>query len=216
MPITLDTSLPQSLYPLAWLIGSWEGTGALSGADDATPDARDVRIEQQLVCTAREDGALDWRSTIHRVDAPAPLPPTSAFARDEESAAGTATPSGTGERTLLHREDGIWTVGELLPGQDRAAAEAARPGTPASFLSHRLGARLTRRGEQAEDWAGEVRGPRVQLALASPGGEIAATRMFGYVSGRLMWLWERRTPVTDGAFGETALAPYLSLELHRV
>ncbi|AXK46018.1 FABP family protein [Brachybacterium saurashtrense] len=209
MPITLDTSLPESLYPLAWLIGSWEGSGALSGAGDA-PDAR---LEQQLVCTAREDGALDWRSTIHRIDAPAPLPPTSAFARDVES---PPAPSGTGERTLLHREDGVWTVGELLPGQDRAAAEAARPGAPEGFLSHRLTAQLTRRGEQAEHWAGEVRGPRIQLALADGAGEVVATRMLGYISGRLMWLWERRGPVADGAPGETALSPYLSLELHRV
>ena len=97
-----------------------------------------------------------------------------------------------------------------------AAAEAARPGTPGSFLSHRLEAHLTRRDEPAEEWAGEVRGPRVQLALASPDGEIAATRMFGYVSGRLMWLWEHRRPVPDGAAGETALTPYLSLEMHRV
>lgn len=216
MPITLDTSLPESLYPLAWLIGSWEGTGALSAAADAapgSPEAADARIEQQLLCAAREDGALTWRSTIHRVDAPAPLPPTSAFARGDTA---SAAPAGSGERTLLHREDGIWTVGPLLPGQDRAAAEAARPGTPGSHLSHRLEARLSRSGEPGEDWAGEVRGPRVQLALGGPGGEIAATRMFGYVSGRLMWLWERRRPVPDGAPGETALSPYLSLEMHRV
>src|SRR5699024_5343977 len=113
MPISLDTSLPPSLYPLAWLIGSWEGSGALSGADGTAAGPRDGRIEQQLVCTAREDGALDWRSTIHRVDAPAPLPPTSAFAREEAQ----APPAGSGERTLLHREDGIWTVGDLVPGQ---------------------------------------------------------------------------------------------------
>lgn len=211
MPITLDTSLPPSLYPLAWLIGSWEGTGALSTADARTPD---IRIEQQLSCIAGEDGTMQWRSTIHRIDAPAPLPPTSAFARDTETAPPAA--DGSGERTLLHREDGIWTVGDLLPGQDREVAEAARPGTPGSFLSHRLEAHLTRRDEPAEEWAGEVRGPRVQLALASPDGEIAATRMFGYVSGRLMWLWEHRRPVPDGAAGETALTPYLSLEMHRV
>lgn len=210
MPITLDTSLPPSLYPLAWLIGSWEGTGALTAAEPGAPDAR---IEQQLVCTAREDGTMEWRSTIHRVDAPAPLPPTSAFARDEP---GSPAAVGSGQRTLLHREDGVWTVGDLLPGQDREAAEAAAPGTPGSFLSHRLEARLTRRGEPAEDWAGEVRGPRVQLALGSPTGEITATRMFGYVGGRLMWLWEHRRPVPDGAPGETALTPYLSLEMHRV
>lgn len=210
MPITLDTSLPSSLYPLAWLIGSWQGSGALS-----TPEAEsvDVRLEQQLVCTALEDGTMAWRSTVHRIDAPAPLPPTSAFARDDPKA---STSAGSGERTLLHREDGIWTVGDLLPGQDRAAAEAARPGTPGSFLSHRLEAHLSRRDEAPEDWAGEVRGPRVQLALPGADGEIAATRMFGYVSGRLMWLWEHRRPVPEGEPGETALTPYLSVEMHRV
>src|SRR5699024_7053846 len=67
MHITLDTSLPPALYPLAWLIGSWEGAGALTAAEPGAPDAR---IEQQLVCTAREDGTMEWRSTIHRVDAP--------------------------------------------------------------------------------------------------------------------------------------------------
>ncbi|ATG53957.1 hypothetical protein CFK41_03565 [Brachybacterium ginsengisoli] len=209
MPISLDTSLPSSLYPLAWLIGSWEGSGALIDAD---PDSPDARIEQQLVCTAREDGTLGWRSTIHRVDAPAPLPPTSAFARD---AAPAPESTGSGERTLLHREDGVWSVGELLPGQDHAAAEAARPGTPASILSYRLGAQLTRRDEPTEEWTGEVRGPRVQLALADATGQVTATRMFGYISGRLMWLWEHRLPVPDGAPGETELTPYLSLEMHR-
>lgn len=210
MPISLDPSLPASLYPLAWLIGSWEGSGALPSPQTGTPE---LRIEQQLVCTAQEDGTLAWRSTIHRVDAPAPLPPTSAFARD---AAPAPRPSGTGERTLLHREDGTWTVGDLLPGQDRAVAAAAKPGSPASILSYGLAARLERRGESAEHWTGEVRGPRIQLALTADDGEVTATRLFGYVSGRLMWLWEHRLPVPDGAAGETALTPYLSLELNRV
>ena len=208
MPITLDTSLPSSLYPLAWLIGSWEGSGALQ-----LPEGGDARLEQQLSCAANEDGTMSWRSTIHRIDAPAPLPPTSAFARDEAPA---AAPESSGERTLLHREEGAWTVVDLLPGQDRAAAEAARPGTPGSFLSHRLDARLERRGEDPEHWAGEVRGPRVQLALGTPSGEVTQTRMFGYVTGRLMWLWEHRLPVPEGAPGETEMTPYLSLELHRV
>jgi len=213
MPITLDTSLPPSLYPLAWLIGSWEGSGALTASSPGTPD---LRIEQQLVCSGQEDGTLAWRSTIHRIDAPAPLPPTSAFARaaEDPADAAPAAPS-TGERSLLHREDGVWTVGDLLPGQDRAAAEAARPGSPEGQLSHHLEARFERRGETAETWHGEVRGPRLQLALAGADGEVVATRMFGYVSGRLMWLWEQRGPAPDGSPGETALLPHLSLELHR-
>lgn len=208
MPITLDTSLPESLYPLAWLIGSWEGSGALTSPTEGEPDAR---LEQTLECSAREDGTLEWSATTYRVDAPAPLPPTSAFARDE---APRPAPDGSGERRLLHRESGIWTVGEMLPGQDRAAAEAARPGTPESWLSHRLAARFSR-DDVAEDWAGEIRGPRARLALAGSDGEVIATRLFGYVSGRLMWLWEHRTEVPGGQPGETALTPLLSLEMHR-
>ena len=215
MPISLDTSLPESLYPLAWLIGTWTGEGAVQRPGD--DDAPDRRIEQQLVCTAQDDGTLAWRSTIHEVDEAAPLPPTSVFARDDDS---TPAPAGTGERTLLMREDGIWTVGDPLPGQDIAAARAAKPGDPAAFLSHSLQAQFTRQDGSEETWAGEVRGPRVQLAHSTPGRrEVTATRMFGYISGRLMWLWEQRLPTTEGAESTASdaptMAPYLSLELNR-
>jgi THAP4-like, heme-binding beta-barrel domain len=216
MPISLDTSLPEALYPLAWLIGTWQGEGAVHRPGD--DDAPDRRIEQQLVCTAREDGTLAWRSTIHEIDDPAPLPPTSAFSRDDAPA---AAPAGTGERSLLMREDGVWTVGEPLPGQDVEAARAAKPGDPAAFLSYSLQAHLERRDGADESWAGEVRGPRVQLALGVPGAtgwapQVSATRMFGYVSGRLMWLWEQRVPDDSGATDDSPLTPYISVELHRV
>lgn len=202
MPITLDPSLPSSLYPLAWLIGSWRGVGALQ-----SPDAPDGgrRIEQQLDCTAQEDGTLAWTSLIHVVDSPAPLPPTSAFARDD----APAPAAGTGERSLLMRERGVWSVGDPLPGQDLEAAAAAPPGSPQAIISSALTARFERDGVR-EEWSGEARGPRLQLALPGSAG-VEATRMFGYVSGRLMWLWERRDP----SAGDGSLAPYLSVELDR-
>src|SRR5699024_8536117 len=130
MPITLDPSLPPSLYPLAWLVGTWEGSGAVhlpgNGSDG------DRRIEQRLECVPREDGTLQWSSRIHVIDDPAPLPPTSVFSRDEAPTA----PAGTGERSLLMREDGIWTVGEPLPGQDLRAAREAEPGSEQSLVSY--------------------------------------------------------------------------------
>lgn len=223
MPITLDPSLPPSLYPLAWLVGSWQGSGAVH---QPTPEgAIDRRIEQRLDCVAREDGSLAWTSLVHVIDDPAPLPPTSVFTSDD---APTPAPSGTGERSLLMHESGVWTVGDPLPGQDLAAAQEAPPGDPAAFISYGLQARFDqgRATEPAssaelagdpEVWAGEVRGPRIQLALRDPqpaaGAGIAATRMFGYVGGRLMWLWERRP---ESGATATDLSPYLSVELDRV
>lgn len=209
MPVTLDPSLPPSLYPLAWLIGSWHGFGA---THQPTPEgAVDRRVEQQLDCVALEDGTLAWTSLVHVIDDPAPLPPTSVFTSDDVP---TPTPAGSGERSLLMRESGIWTVGEPLPGQDLAAAEKARPGEPAAVISYGLQAHFdSERADGAEDWAGEVRGPRIQLARRSADGGVAATRMFGYVGGRLMWLWERRDRAGDTA---ADLTPYLSLELDRV
>ncbi|UVY85261.1 FABP family protein [Brachybacterium sp. NBEC-018] len=214
MPITLDPSLPPSLYPLAWLVGSWQGSGAVHHGEDAA----DQRVEQQLRCEPREDGTLAWTSVIHVIDAPAPLPPTSAFAKEEPAA---PAPSGSGQRSLLLRESGVWTVGEPLPGQDLERARTAKPGSPEATLSYALTAELES-GDGAGSWAGEVRGPRIQLALADGDGpapavgvshpRLAATRMLGYVGGRLMWLWERRDE-SAGAGGE--LAPYLSLELDR-
>ena len=205
MPISLDTSLPESLYPLAWLVGTWTGDGAVHRP--GATEAPDRRIEQQLVCTAREDGTLGWRSTIHEVDAAAPLPPTSIFARDEYP---SPDPAGTGERSLLMREDGIWTVGDPLPGQDVTAARAAKPGDPEGFLSYALQAHFERRDGADESWSGEVRGPRVQLALGDPdAARVSATRMVGYISGRLMWVWEQRAP--DGS----DMVPYISVELQR-
>lgn len=223
MPITLDPSLPPSLYPLAWLVGSWQGSGAVH--QPSPEGAIDRRIEQRLDCIANEDGTLAWTSLVHVIDDPAPLPPTSVFTSDD---APTPAPSGTGERSLLMRESGVWTVGDPLPGQDLAAAEQAPPGDPAAFVSYRLQAHFDQGRPDAsadsgapagapELWAGEVRGPRVQLALRDPrsaaGTAIAATRMFGYVGGRLMWLWERRP---ESGATDADLSPYLSVELDRV
>ncbi|MBE9403561.1 FABP family protein [Brachybacterium sp. p3-SID1565] len=217
MPISLDPSLPSSLYPLAWLVGTWEGSGALHrpGAD-----AGDLRVEQRLECTPTENGTLAWVSEIHTVDQAAPLPPTSVFARED---APPPRQGGTGERRLLMRERGEWIVGDPLPGQDLQAAREAAPGSPAGFVSYGLTARFEPTSDEdaapEAAWAGEVRGPRIQLARRDEGtSRVLETRMAGYVSGRLMWLWERRAgdTATGGHVAEeSAMIPYLSLELDR-
>lgn len=215
MPIPLDPSLPPSLYPLAWLMGAWSGSGAvtLHEADGASTGRR---IEQTLRCTPEESGAMHWQMRTELVDAPAPLPPTSVFV-DAEAPQPAA---GSGERTLLLRESGTWTVGDPLPGQDLEAARHAKPGDPAGVVSYALTARLDS-GDGEVAWAGEVRGPRIRLAQR-PGqdavaGAAYAERMFGYVGGRLMWLWERAAPgaATVPGTKHPELSPYLSMELDR-
>ena len=70
-----------------------------------------------------------------------------------------------------------------------------------------------------------MRGPRIQLARRDDAtNRVLETRMAGYISGRLMWLWERRgTEQHTGADADgkspawpgEGLLPYLSLELDR-
>ncbi|UQN31600.1 FABP family protein [Brachybacterium kimchii] len=212
MPIVLDPSLPESLFPLAWLVGSWNGDGAAQLPDE-DGELIGRRIEQKLVTSANEDGTLAWVMSTDLLDAPAPLPPTSAFVDPEKV---PEQDPGTGERSLLVREKGFWRVGDPLPGQDLEAARAAKPGDPAGVVSYGVELVIAR-DDGEEIWAGEVRGPRIQLGLrTSPtaraaDGSIAATRMFGLVGGRLMWLWER---ATDPA-APNELSPYLSVELDR-
>lgn len=212
MPILLDPSLPESLYPLAWLVGRWSGSGAVHLRDDSG-EPSSQRVEQEVTATARDDGTLRWSARTHVVDAPAPLPPTSAFAKEPAA----TPPAGSGERRLLQEETGVWTVGDPLPGQDLDAARSAAPGDPAGVISYQLEARLSS-GQDEEIWLGEVRGPRIQLArkqesgVAAADGALTATRMFGLVGGRLMWLLERATDPK----APQDLQPYLSLELDRV
>lgn len=211
MPIVLDPSLPPSLYPLAWLVGRWQGFGAvqLRTEDGATASRR---IEQSISAQPDPSGVLRWTAETEVIDTAAPLPPTSAFSRAD----APAPEVGTGERTLLQEEHATWNVGEVLPGQDIEAANNAKPGDPAAALSYAV--EFARHREDGDEtWAGEVRGPRIQLALRrSPDaraadGSITATRMFGLVGGRLMWLWER----AQDPSAPNDLSPYLSVELDR-
>jgi hypothetical protein len=227
MPIVLDPSLPPSLYPLAWLVGSWNGTGAAQvPGPDGTLEGR--RVDQHLVCSPDDDGTLTWVMTTDLVDAPAPLPPTSVFygAQQDSSAEQTG-----GARELLVREKGRWRVGDPLPGQDLEAAQKAAPGSPEAVISYAVELELDGSGHAGSQlWTGEVRGPRIQIALATreaatrhPGARypgLVGSRMFGLVGGRLMWLWERPTQTTgednaDGADEDTGLTSFLSVELDR-
>lgn len=234
MPITLDENLDPALYPLAWLIGSWHGEGAVNLVDEAgQQDGR--ACEQEVIATPGEDGALSWTMRTWVLDAPAPLPPTAAFANGPEDDArrpdgagqkdgaagdgeqdgpGQDAPVGPATRTLLVEETGTWRVGDPLPGQDLEAARTAKPGSPESVVSYVLEVELTGDDGRRETLVGEVRGPRIQLATTAIEDEgliprvQAERRMLGYVGGKLMWVVDRMIEDRD-------MASWISAELER-
>lgn len=234
MPMTLDENLDPALYPLAWLIGTWRGTGAvqLPAADGSDAPAAGRAIEQEVTAAPREDGTLGWTMRTWMLDAPAPVPPTAAFGDDAEAEDADEEAQGDAqgddaqsdavepERSLLVEETGVWAVLEPVPGQDLEAAAAAKPGSPASLVSYQLQARIsTDQDAQVTTavYAGEVRGPRIRLVSdgrdaeetpAEGAGQIRTSRLFGLVGGRLFWVIERASETTP-------LAPWISAELDR-
>lgn len=226
MPITLDADLDPALYPLAWLVGTWRGQGAvqLSAADGAVEGRR---IEQEITAEPVAGGALAWSMRTWVLDAPPPVPPTAAFANgpeqegpadeDADQAEGSSTGAARPEapaRSLLIAESGFWRVVGPVPGQDLEAAAAARPGSPAAIVSYELEATLASTQGTVEVYVGEVRGPRIQLATDLVGRtesaipHTAATRMLGLVGGRLMWVLDRASETSE-------MTTWISVELDR-
>lgn len=216
MPITLDPDLDPALFPLAWILGRWRGEGAVElpleeGAPADAPTGR--RIEQELEVAPLTEGTAGWAMRTWVLDAPPPVPPTAAFGDQEAPAPAPESADGEEpERRLLVEETGYLKVLGPVPGQDLAAAQAAKPGSPESVVTYGLRAAITASDDTVEVSAGEVSGPRIRLASdllsTAEGTTFRASRLFGLVGGRLFWLLER-------AEGEGELAPYLSVELDR-
>lgn len=218
MPITLDADLDPALFPLAWILGSWRGEGAVElpraeGTPEDAPTGR--RIEQEVEATALPGGTLGWTMRTWVVDAPPPVPPTAVFSEDATEPEPEVPADGPEpEKRLLLEESGTWEVLGPVEGQDLAAAKVAKPGSPESVISYTLRAVTSASDGTAEVSVGEVRGPRIQLATESVSGSgegpvhSRATRLFGLVGGRLFWVLERAT-------GQEDPVPYLSAELDR-
>lgn len=219
MPITLDPDLDPALFPLAWILGSWRGEGAVELPRDAdtpedAPSGR--RIEQEVEAVALPGGTLGWTMRTWVLDAPPPVPPTAVFSEDAAEPAPPAPSDGPEpEKRLLLEEAGTWEVLGPVEGQDIGAAKVAKPGSPESLISYTLRAVTSASDGTAEVSLGEVRGPRIQLATETVTGSgdaavhTRATRLFGLVGGKLFWVLER-------AAGQEDPVPYLSAELDRV
>lgn len=199
--IEIPVGLQPELVPLAWVIGTWEGTGMIEYSVDG--QLREHAFRQQLEFTHRELPFLEYRSQLWLLD-------------DE-----------TGEETPLTAESGYWrlarrrTDGDVGPGilppsedapvqnvDDVEALRNAAGGFDLEVtLAHPTG--LT------EIYTGTIAGPRIDLAtdavqLASGADEYeSATRMYGLVNNMLFWAWD------IAALGQE-LATHASGQLSRI
>lgn len=166
MAFSLDLSLPRQLFPVAWMIGAWEGTGAAllhDGADD--PVSRPVRQRVEFAVSDADGATMTYACTT-RLD----------------------------DGTVLDEETGFWSVvgpseGEPAVDEDHPASSVrhdldviiAHPGGIADVY---VGAVQGPRTDLSTDLVARTR---------TGAGHTAATRMYGLVDSKLMWAYDRAT-----------------------
>jgi hypothetical protein len=180
--IDLPTDLPADIVPLSWLLGVWEGSGVIDYE------------------TAEHHFSGEF---AHRVS-------FSHDGGDYVNYAASAWFTGDdGARSPLLAEQGYWRLAR--PSTDADAGPALLPApqprqTPRTAddvetLRNAEGAfelevAIVRSDGVSELYVGQVKGPRIDLGTdavvrpASAKSYAAATRMYGYVEGHLLWAWD--------------------------
>ncbi|SBS69867.1 FABP family protein [uncultured Microbacterium sp.] len=180
--IDLPTDLPAEIVPLSWLLGVWEGTGVIDyHAGDA---AFSGEFAHRVSFSHDGQGHLNYTA--------------SAWLLGED-----------GARTPLVAESGYWRLAR--PATDADPGPALLPpviaGAPARTADDVEGLRtaddafeievaLVHSDGISELYLGQVAGPRIDIAtdaVVRPAGAkpyAAATRLYGYVDGHLLWAWD--------------------------
>lgn len=180
--IDLPTDLPADIVPLSWLLGVWEGTGVI--------DYESAGHHFSGEFTHRVSFSHDGGDYVNYA--------ASAWLLGED-----------GTRTPLVAEQGYWRLaraaadvdagpGLLPPVEPRQGArtvddvEALRTATGGFDLE----VAIVHSDGVSEVYVGQVQGPRIDLATdavvrpESAKPYSAATRMYGYVDGHLLWAWD--------------------------
>lgn len=178
----LPTDLPADIVPLSWLLGVWEGTGVIDY------EGSDQHFSGEFA---------------HRVS-------FSHDGGDYVNYAASAWLIGDDDaRTPLVAEQGYWRLAR--PAEDADAGPALLPALTARAQPRTADDVEALRNEAggfdlevavvhadgvSELYVGQVQGPRIDLATdavvrpASAKAYGAATRMYGYVDGHLLWAWD--------------------------
>lgn len=188
MPFVIPEGLAPEVYPLAWLVGRWQGEGVV-----VYPNIPETRVTQEVVVDHDGGPYLRWTSTLRLADEPSPDGPT---------AEGEDTDADEVSGRVWSTESGYWRVPPERP------ADVPPDRHPVELLLVDPAGHLTL-------YAGMVGNGRIDLvsdliARTPDAAEVsAATRLYGLVQGELMWTWDL------AAFGEP-LQSYASARLSRV
>ena len=180
----LDDSLPVELGPLAFLIGTWEGTGVISYAHrrDEKDLPREYEFSQRIVFQHNGENYLTYQSTAKLNDEAGTVLPSELgyfkLSRPAEAADhGPGLLPGEGEPTIKTRDD-LETLRNESGGFDIEAS-----------IIHPSGI--------SEHYVGFVKAARIDLATAQGSSRSenskeysGATRIYGLVEGALLWAWD--------------------------
>lgn len=196
----IPVGLPPELVPLAWVIGTWEGSGMIEYSVDGV--LREHAFRQRVEFTHRDLPFLEYRAQIDLLG-------------DDET------------RTPLTAESGYWrlarprTNGDVGPGilpPSEAAAIANADDVEAlrnESGGFNLEVTIAHPTGLGELYSGTINGPRIDLATeqvqlaAGARPYESATRMYGLVNNMLFWAWD------IAALGQE-LATHASGQLQRV
>lgn len=166
MAFAIPEDLAPEVYPLAWLVGHWQGDGVV-----VYPTIPEARIRQDVVVGHDGGPYLSWSSTVRLV--------ADGDVADGDVADGEAADGGQ----VWATESGFWRLPpdhpEGLPADQRVVELLLAD--PAGHLSL---------------YAGSVGNGRIDLASdlvarTPDAAEVtAATRMYGLVGGELLWAWD--------------------------
>lgn len=199
--IEIPVGLQPELVPMYWLIGTWEGTGMIEYSVDG--EMRTHPFRQRVTFRHDQLPYLEYHSSVwlpdEDSDESSPLTSESGFWRlSRKRDAGDVGPGflPPTAKPTMHDAESVETLRNEQDGFDLEVS-----------IVHPTGI--------SEHYYGIIRGPRVDLAtdgiLSSKNAEDyrAATRMYGLVNNKMLWVWNIK------ALGQE-LATHASAELARV
>ena len=199
----LPDNLPVELTPLAFVVGTWEGTGVISYPHRRNENDLPIEYEfhQRVVFFQNGENYLTYQSTAKLINEAGTILPSELgywkLSRPAESADhGPGLLPGVGEPTIKTHDD-LEKLRNSAGGFDIEAS-----------IIHPSGI--------SEHYLGQVKGARIDLATAVGSSRAenskeysGATRIYGLVEGALLWAWD------IAALGNP-LASHASARLERV